>query len=153
MQKLKYTYSIIWHNIAVYDRVPFVVILVYQLILRLTLRQWERVEEELRQCPLCPAMRTNRMLHHCTTLQYTVVIFDMVVRRKNGFNSVAILPLWMRHWDLVAAWPAWPAYIDDRKRENIFFLKNRIIVASKCWCSVQFGPYVTWVWMENYAFV
>ena len=48
----------------------------------------------------CPAVRTNYMLQHCTTLQYFFVIklIDTVVRQKrhfrtlksNEFNNVAI---------------------------------------------------------------
>ena len=39
----------------------------------------------------------------------------------------------------------WPAYEGGRKR--------RIIVASTCRRSVEFGRYVTWLWMANCASV
>ena len=41
------------------------------------------------------------------------------------------------------------AYIDGQKRSNSSFWKDRIIVASTCRRSVQFGCYVTWVRMAN----
>ena len=43
----------------------------------------------------------------------------------------------------------WPAYDDGRKRGNISAWKHRIIVASTCRRSVEFGRYVTWLWMAN----
>ena len=36
-----------------------------------------------------------------------------------------------------------PAYVDGRKHENISSKRDRIIVASTCIRSVQFGCYVT----------
>ena len=43
----------------------------------------------------------------------------------------------------------WPAYDGGRKRENSSAWKHRIIVASICRRSVEFGRYVTWLWMAN----
>ena len=43
----------------------------------------------------------------------------------------------------------WPTYVDRRKRENCFVWTDRIIVASICRYSVQFGCNITWLWMAN----
>ena len=43
----------------------------------------------------------------------------------------------------------WLAYSNGRKRENCSVCKDRIIVASTCRRSVQFGCYITWLWMAN----
>ena len=43
----------------------------------------------------------------------------------------------------------WLAYSDGRKREHCSVRKDRIIVASTCRRSVQFGCYITWPWMAN----
>ena len=43
----------------------------------------------------------------------------------------------------------WPAYDGGRKRENSSAWKHRIIVASTCRRSVEFGRYVTLVWIAN----
>ena len=50
---------------------------------------------------------------------------------------------------LAAARLTWPAYDDGRKRENSSAWKDRIIVASTCRRSMEFGCYVTWIWMAN----
>ena len=50
---------------------------------------------------------------------------------------------------LPAARLTWPAYVDGRKRENSSVWKDRIIVASTCTRTVQFGCYVTWLWKAN----
>ena len=47
----------------------------------------------------------------------------------------------------------WPAFEGGRKRKNSSALKHRIIVASTCRCSMEFGCYVTWLWMANCAYV
>ena len=52
-----------------------------------------------------------------------------------------------------AATLTWPAYGDGRKHENCSVWKDRIIVASTCRRSVQFGYYITWLWMANCASV
>ncbi len=41
------------------------------------------------------------------------------------------------------------AYSDGRKRENCSVWKDRILVASTYRRSVQFGCYITWLWMAN----
>ena len=43
----------------------------------------------------------------------------------------------------------WLAYSDGRKREHCSVWKDRIIVASTCRRSVQFGCYITWPWVAN----
>ena len=43
----------------------------------------------------------------------------------------------------------WPAYDDSRKRENSSAWKYRIIVASTCRRSMEYGCYVTWRCMTN----
>ena len=43
----------------------------------------------------------------------------------------------------------WLGYGAGRKRENCSVWKYRIIVASTCRRSVQFGCYITWLWMAN----
>ena len=48
-----------------------------------------------------------------------------------------------------AARITWPAYVDGRKLENSSVWKDRIIVASTCRRSVQFGCYITSLWMAN----
>ena len=58
------------------------------------------------------------------------------------------------HFDMngegfVAVRLTWPAYDDGRKRENSSAWKDRIIVASTCRRSVEFGCYITWLWMAN----
>ncbi len=47
----------------------------------------------------------------------------------------------------------WLAYSDGRKSEYCSVWKDRIIVASTCRRSVQFGCYITWPWMENWVSV
>ena len=48
-----------------------------------------------------------------------------------------------------AARLTWPTYVDGMKLENSSVWKDRIIVASTCRRSVQFGCYITWFWMAN----
>ena len=48
-----------------------------------------------------------------------------------------------------AARLTWPAYVDGRKLESSSVWKDRIIVSSTCRRSVQFGYYITWLWMAN----
>ena len=48
-----------------------------------------------------------------------------------------------------AARLTWLGYGAGRKRENCSVWKYRIIVASTCRRSVQFGCYITWLWMAN----
>ena len=65
------------------------------------------------------------------------------------FNSAAISLLWHPPAMLCEFRLTWLAYSDGRKRENCSVWKDRIIVASTCWPSVQFGCYITWHWMAN----
>ena len=48
-----------------------------------------------------------------------------------------------------AARSTWPVYEDSRKLENSSVEKDRIIVASTCTRSVQFGCYIISLWMAN----
>ncbi len=48
-----------------------------------------------------------------------------------------------------AARLTWLGYGAGRKREHCSVWKDRIIVASTCRCSAQFGCYITWLWMAN----
>ena len=48
-----------------------------------------------------------------------------------------------------AARLTWPAYVNSRKLENRSVCKDRIIVASTCRRSVQFGCYIACLWMAN----
>ena len=41
------------------------------------------------------------------------------------------------------------AYVDGKKLENSSVWKDRIIVASTCRRSMQFGCYIPWLWMAN----
>ena len=48
-----------------------------------------------------------------------------------------------------AARLVWPEYADVTKLENSSVWKDRIIVASTCRHSVQFGCYITWLQMDS----
>ena len=48
-----------------------------------------------------------------------------------------------------AARLTWPTYVDGRTLENSSVWKDPITVASTCRRSVQFGCYITWLWMAN----
>ena len=50
---------------------------------------------------------------------------------------------------LYAARLTWSAYVDGRKLEISYVWKYRIVVASTCRRSAQFGCYITWLWMAN----
>ena len=91
----------------------------------------------------------------------TIIIFETVLRQKGNLehekilNSTVLpsLHFGMHHQGFAAASPTCPAYDAGRKSENSSFWKDRIIVASTYRQSVQFGCYVTWVWMANYVYV
>ena len=53
----------------------------------------------------------------------------------------------MNHQCFAAARPTCTEYVDGRKRENSYFWKDCIIVATTCSHSVQFGCYVTWKYL------
>ena len=66
-------------------------------------------------------------------------------------NSTALPPPYFgTHRQCFAAFRlTWLAYSDGRKREKCSVWKDRIIGASICRRSVQFGCYITWHWMAN----
>ena len=82
-----------------------------------------------------------------------IIIFDTVVTQKRNIEHE-------KHWFQQGchicnlAWTVFsparltlPAYDGGRKHENSSAWKHRIIVASTCRRSVEFGRYVTWLWM------
>ena len=79
------------------------------------------------------AINTNYFISHSTTLQYN----------HNIWHDTSSL-----EWTAKDS-PRLPAYVDGRKLENRYVWKDRIIVASTCRCSVQFGCYIAWLWMAN----
>ena len=67
-------------------------------------------------------------------------------------SSSKVLPSFgMNHQGFAAARPTCPEYDAVRKVKIVLSEKDRIIVASTCRPrrSVQFGCYITWVWMAN----
>ena len=74
---------------------------------------------------------------------------EIVNMKNNEFNSAAIFPVWHELPMLRSGRLTWPAYVDGRKLENSSVWKDRIIVASTCRRSLQFGCYITWPWMAN----
>ena len=92
-----------------------------------------------------------------------IIIFDTVLYldRNEILNTKnkefkTMLPFFhfsTNHQGFAAASPTCAAYDAGRKSENSSFWKDRIIVASTCRRSVQFGCYVTWVWMAKYVYV
>ena len=91
-----------------------------------------------------------------------IIIFDTVLRQKRICKRIKIMnstALPSRYFGthrqcFAAASLTWPAYGDGRKRENCSVWKYRIInIASTCRRSVQFGCYITWLWMANCASV
>ena len=99
-----------------------------------------------------PSIHTNYIISHCTSLQYNHNIWhgtskgrnEFVNAKDNELNSAAISLLWhppamlCRHTATVG-------------NVKIAVWKDRIIVASTCRRSVQFGCYITWLWMAHCA--
>ena len=102
-----------------------------------------------------PAIHTNYIISHCSILQYNHNIWHGTAEKKSWtrkiINSTVVpcLHFGMNRQCFDAVRLTWPAYDDGRKRENSSVLKDRIIVASTCRCSVEFGCYVTWLWIAN----
>ncbi len=74
---------------------------------------------------------------------------EILDTNSNEFNSAAIFPVWhelpmLRRGQINVA-----GIRRRRKLENSSVWKDRIIVASTCRRSVQFGFYITWLWMVN----
>ena len=102
------------------------------------------------------SIHTNYIIPHCTTLQYNHNIWhgnlgrnEFANAKDNEFNSAAISLLWHHRQCFAAARLTWLGYGAGRKRENCSVWKYRIIVASTCRRPVQFGCYITWLWMAN----
>ena len=113
------------------------------ILLKLTFRQY-------------PAIHTNYIISHCTTLQYNHNSWQGTYAERKSWTrkltNSTVLPSFhfgMNRQCSAAARLTWPAYDDGRKRENSSAWKDRIIVASTCRHSVEFGCYVTWLWMAN----
>ena len=70
---------------------------------------------------------------------------EILNTKNNEFNSAAIFPVWhglpMLHSGQIN--------VAGMKLENSSIWKDRIIVASTCRHSVQFGCYITGLWMAN----
>ena len=107
-----------------------------------------------------PAIHTNYIISHSTTLQYNHNIWHGTKAEKKYWTQQIMistgLPYLQFSMDRQGFSPArltWPAYDDGRKLENSPAWKHRIIVASTCRFSVEFGRYVTWLWTANCASV
>ena len=74
---------------------------------------------------------------------------EFVNANDNEFNSAATSLLWHPLASFAASRLTWLAYSDGGKREHCSVWTDRIIVASTCIRSVQFGCYITWPWMAN----
>ena len=103
-----------------------------------------------------PSIHTNYIISHSTILQYNHNIWygsylekKYWTRKTMISTRLHICNLCMKSQGFSPARLAWPAYDGGRKRENSSAWKHRIIVASTCRRSVEFGRYVTWLWMAN----
>ena len=103
-----------------------------------------------------PSKRTNYIISHSTILQYNHnICYGSYVEKKYWTRKTMVstgLPYLQFSMNTQGFSPArltWPAYDSGRKRENSSAWKHRIIVAPTCRRSVEFGRYVTWVWMAN----
>ena len=103
-----------------------------------------------------PSIHTNYIISHSTILQYNHDIWYGSYGEKKYWTRKTMistgLPYLQFSMNSQGFFPArltWPAYDGDRKRENRSAWKHRIIVASTCRRSVEFGRYVTWLWMAN----
>ncbi len=103
-----------------------------------------------------PAIHTNYIISHCTTLQYNHNIWHNTQAEtkfwtRKMLNSTVSPSRYfgMNRQCFAAARLTWPVYDNGRKCENSSVWKDRIIVASTCRRSVQFGCFATWLWMAN----
>ena len=103
-----------------------------------------------------PSMHTNYIISHSTILQYNHNIwYGSYAEKKYWTRKTMIstglpyLQFSMNSRGFSPARLTWPAYDGGRKRENSSAWKHRIIVAFTCRRSVEFGRYVTWLWMAN----
>ena len=102
------------------------------------------------------SIHTNYIKPHCTTLQYNHNIWhgtyaEANLQTRKILNSTALPSRYFgtHRQCFSAARLTWLGYGAGRKRENCSVWKYRIIVASTCRRSVQFGCYITWLWMAN----
>ena len=107
-----------------------------------------------------PSIRTNYIISHSTILQYNHNIWygsypekKYWTRKTMISTGLPYLQFSMNSRVFSPSRLTWPAYEGGRKRENSSAWKHRIIVASTCRRSVEFGRYVTWLWMVNCASV
>ena len=102
-----------------------------------------------------PSIHTNNIISHSTILQYNHNINGSYAEKKHWTRKTMIstglpyLQFSMNSQGFSPAILTWPAYEGGRKRENSSAWKHCIIVASTCRRSVEFGHYVTWIWMAN----
>ncbi len=82
-----------------------------------------------------------RPLHQAERKSWTRKIMNSTVLPSFNFG--------MTRQCFTVARLTWPTYATGRKRENSSVRKDRIIVASTYRRSVQFGCYVTWLWIAN----
>ena len=98
-----------------------------------------------------PSIHTNYLLSHSTILQYNHNIwYGSYAEKKYWTRKTMIatglpyLQFSMNSQGFSPARLTWPAYDGGRKRENSSAWKHRIIAASTCRRSVEFGRYVNW---------
>ena len=103
-----------------------------------------------------PSIHTNHIISHSTILQYNHNIwYGSYAEKKYWTRKTMIstglpyLQFSMNSQGFSQARLTWPAYDGGRKRENSSAWKHRIIIASTCRRCVEFGRYVTWLWMSN----
>ena len=103
-----------------------------------------------------PAIHTNYIISHSTTLQYNHNIWHGTKAEKKYWTRKIMISIGLPYLQFSINREGfsrsiliWPAYGDGRKRENSSAWKHRIIVASTCRRSEEFGRYVTWLWRAN----
>ena len=101
-----------------------------------------------------PAIHTNYIISPSTTLPYNHNIWHGTLAEKKFWTrkimistGLPYLQFSMNSQGFSPARLTWPAYDDRRKRENRSAWKHHIIAASTRRRSVEFGRYVTWLWM------
>ena len=99
------------------------------------------------------AMHTNRMLYHCTTLQYNFTIWHGRYAEAYNFKHEKWLIHQCCHFATFAASPSLlrcqATYVDGRKRENSSFWNIMSLLHPHADVSYSLVFYVTWVWVAN----
>ena len=99
--------------------------------------------------------RRHTIISHSTILQYNHNIWYGSYAEKKYWTRKTMISTGLPYlqfsitvtcWGFSPARLTWPAYGGGRKRENSPAWKHRIIVASTCRRSVEFGRYVTQCW-------